>query len=45
MRSRISMVSSGEGSSAMARQWRSGQVRAMCGLRTGGWSLPGVMSD
>jgi hypothetical protein len=22
-----------------------GKVRTMCGLRTGGWSLPGVMSD
>jgi hypothetical protein len=22
-----------------------GRLRTMCGLRTGGWSLPGVMSD
>jgi hypothetical protein len=24
---------------------RDGGLRTMCGLRTGGWSLPGVMSD
>jgi hypothetical protein len=24
---------------------RIGNVRTMCGSRTGGWSLPGVMSD
>jgi hypothetical protein len=23
----------------------SGRLRTMCGSRTGGWSLPGVMSD
>jgi hypothetical protein len=22
-----------------------GRLRTMCGSRTGGWSLPGVMSD
>jgi hypothetical protein len=22
-----------------------GRLRTMCGLRTGGWSLPGVISD
>jgi hypothetical protein len=25
--------------------WTLVQVRTMCGSRTGGWSLPGVMSD
>jgi hypothetical protein len=26
-------------------KWIEARVRTMCGLRTGGWSLPGVMSD
>jgi hypothetical protein len=25
--------------------WQRGDVRTMCGSRTGGWSLPCVMSD
>jgi hypothetical protein len=25
--------------------WLGGEVRTMCGSRTGGWSLPCVMSD
>jgi hypothetical protein len=26
-------------------KWIEARVRTMCSLRTGGWSLPGVMSD
>jgi hypothetical protein len=45
MRCGVGPGEGGEGKGGSGSSAVSGELRTMCGSRTGGWSLPSVMSD